>query len=170
MRVLHISSAHHSTGAGYAAYNLHLNLRKAGVESDILFISSSAEGTISFEKKIFQRLKRMFVTKLDQLFLFIYFKKRKIYFSPGVVGLNLNKYIVDGNYDIVHLHWINHGFLKLNSLVNIDIPVIWTMHDLWPITGGCHYSYDCLNYTKNCGNCYVLGSTKKMTYHFIHLT
>ena len=76
MRILHISAAHESTGAGYAAYNLHINLCKKGVRSDILFINSSQEHTISFETNFFRRVKRFLFTKIDRLILFFYFKKR----------------------------------------------------------------------------------------------
>jgi glycosyltransferase involved in cell wall biosynthesis len=161
MRILHISAAHESTGAGYAAYNLHRNLRKTGIISNILFINSSQEHTISYEINFYKRLKRIIFTKIDSLILFFYFKKKNIYFSPGFVGLDLKKYISFGNYDIVHLHWVNHGFVDVNLLTEIDVPIIWTMHDFWPITGGCHYFYDCNNFKKSCGNCMVLGSSRK---------
>jgi len=161
MRILHISSAHDSTGAGYAAYNLHLNLRKTSLISDILYINSSREHTISFEINFYRRIKRMVVTKIDRFFLFFYLNKRNIYFSPGFIGLDLNKFISRGGYDIVHLHWINHGFVNLNLLMKINVPIIWTMHDFWSITGGCHYFYECNNFYKSCGNCMALGSNKK---------
>lgn len=158
MKILHLSSAHDSTGAGYAAYNIHINLRKMGVVSDILYINSNLICTISFERDIFTKLKRMIITKLDRLFLLIYWKKKDLYFSPGIFGLDLNKYIAKGGYDIIHLHWINHGFLDLRLLTKFNVPVIWTMHDFWPITGGCHYFYQCVNYKNSCGNCMALQS------------
>jgi glycosyltransferase involved in cell wall biosynthesis len=161
MRILHISAAHESTGAGYAAYNLHINLCKKGFRSDILFINSSQEHTISYETNFFRRLKRFLFTKIDRLILFFYLKKRNIYFSPGIIGLDLKKYISFASYDIVHLHWVNHGFVDVNLLTEIDIPIIWTMHDFWPITGGCHYFYDCYNFKNSCGKCTILGSNRK---------
>lgn len=32
-------------------------------------------------------------------------------------------------------------------------PVYWMMYDTSPLTGGCHYSWDCLGYQNSCGNC-----------------
>jgi glycosyltransferase involved in cell wall biosynthesis len=158
MKILHISAAHDSTGAGYAAYNLHLNLRKMGLSSDILFIHSKQDLTLSFERNLFARLKRFTITKLDRLFLLFYRKKKQLYFSPGIFGLNLNDYFLEGGYDIIHLHWVNHGFLDLKAIAKLNLPVIWTMHDFWAITGGCHYFYECTNYMKSCGKCMVLES------------
>ena len=37
--------------------------------------------------------------------------------------------------DIIHIHWINQGFISLKSLSNIKKPTIWTMRDMWAFTG-----------------------------------
>jgi glycosyltransferase involved in cell wall biosynthesis len=61
--------------------------------------------------------------------------------------------------DIIHLHWINQGFLtpeSLKELLTLNKPIIWTFHDCNAFTGGCHVRYDCQNYKQECGNCPVL--------------
>lgn len=45
--------------------------------------------------------------------------------------------------DIIHLHnihdhWLNYPAL-FRWLANNNIPVVWTMHDCWPFTGGCFH-------------------------------
>ena len=63
------------------------------------------------------------------------------------------------NADIIHLHWINHGFLSPKFLAEIDElekPVVWTFHDSNAFTGGCHVRYSCENYFKECGFCPLL--------------
>jgi glycosyltransferase involved in cell wall biosynthesis len=40
-------------------------------------------------------------------------------------------------------------------------PVVWTLRDMWPFTGGCHQSMDCDRYTNDCGSCPQLGSTRE---------
>lgn len=58
--------------------------------------------------------------------------------------------------DIIHLHWINQGFISINGLKKIfesGKPVVWTMHDMWPCTGICHYARNCNNYFTGCRNC-----------------
>jgi len=37
--------------------------------------------------------------------------------------------------------------------MSLGKPVFWTMHDMWPITGGCHHSRGCLNFQMECGDC-----------------
>jgi glycosyltransferase involved in cell wall biosynthesis len=60
--------------------------------------------------------------------------------------------------DIVHLHWLCNQFLSLEDLGRIRQPVVWTLHDSWPFTGGCHVPGDCTAFRQQCGNCPVLGS------------
>lgn len=45
--------------------------------------------------------------------------------------------------DIIHLHnihdhWLNYPAL-FRWLAKTNIPVVWTMHDCWPFTGGCFH-------------------------------
>ena len=62
--------------------------------------------------------------------------------------------------DIVHLHWIPQGFVHIESLKKLGCPIVWTLHDSWPFTGGCHLPGECTRYENECGACPVLGSTK----------
>ncbi|HBG06013.1 MAG: hypothetical protein A2075_15620 [Geobacteraceae bacterium GWC2_58_44] len=60
--------------------------------------------------------------------------------------------------DVVHLHWICNDFLSLEELARLRQPVLWTLHDSWPFTGGCHVPLDCLRFQDACGSCPLLGS------------
>lgn len=56
---------------------------------------------------------------------------------------------------VVNLHWVAR-WLNIPSFFNSlpsGLPVVWTLHDLIPITGGCHYPLECEGFTKECGNC-----------------
>lgn len=61
--------------------------------------------------------------------------------------------------DIIHLAWINQGMLSLQGIRKIlasEKPVVWTLHDLWPVSGICHYARGCENFISGCGNCRLL--------------
>ena len=65
--------------------------------------------------------------------------------------------------DVIHLHWINQGMLSLNDIRKIltsGKPVVWTMHDMWPCTGICHYARECNNYQQECHDCLQRRGTK----------
>lgn len=58
--------------------------------------------------------------------------------------------------DVIHLHWINQGFVSLGELEKIlrsGKRVVWTMHDQWPMTGVCHYSDECTRFETRCRMC-----------------
>jgi glycosyltransferase involved in cell wall biosynthesis len=57
--------------------------------------------------------------------------------------------------DIVHLHWMSF-FIDYPSFfqsIPDDIPIVWSFHDMNPLTGGCHYSDGCSRFLVGCGNC-----------------
>lgn len=63
------------------------------------------------------------------------------------------------NPDIIHLHNL-HGYylnykLLFDYLVKTNIPVVWTLHDCWPITGHCtHFSdINCVKWKIECHHC-----------------
>ena len=66
--------------------------------------------------------------------------------------------------DIIHLHWINQGFLSLKdieALVKLNKPIVWTMHDMWPCTSICHHARDCEKFQTGCESCFFLKSKGK---------
>jgi glycosyltransferase involved in cell wall biosynthesis len=65
------------------------------------------------------------------------------------------------NPDIINLHWTCKGFLKIETLAKFTQPIVWTLHDMWAFTGGCHYSESCDLYTKSCGSCPQLQSNRE---------
>ena len=77
------------------------------------------------------------------------------YFST----LKLLKWIDIQKPDIIHLHNLHGNYININLLVNYintyNLPVIWTLHDCWPITGHCtHFDYiGCEKWKKGCYRC-----------------
>jgi len=77
-------------------------------------------------------------------------------FSPANTGESITRDARFREADIVHLHWITGAFLSLRALKGIlksGKPVVWTFHDMWAFTGGCHYALDCERYREQCGRC-----------------
>ena len=68
----------------------------------------------------------------------------------------LEKFIIKEKFDLIHLHNIHGYYLNINFvnfLGKLRIPVVWTLHDSWPMTGRCACSYDCEKWKWECGNC-----------------
>lgn len=68
-------------------------------------------------------------------------------------SLIIKRIIRNIKIDIIHIHWGGYGFFPLNSIKDINLPVLITAHDYHFFTGGCHIPMDCPQYTSNCKNC-----------------
>jgi glycosyltransferase involved in cell wall biosynthesis len=162
IRILHISSAGPYTGAGGAALKLHLSLLQHDVDSRLLFLINNFDElkeVFLFADNAFKRILRFVVTTLDRVPTWFYLNKREQIFSPGIFGLSLLSHPMVEWADIIHLHWVNHGFIRISELRKVNKPIIWTMHDMWVFTGGCHYSLFCEKFKSSCGRCPILGSS-----------
>lgn len=63
--------------------------------------------------------------------------------------------------DVLNLHWVANflDYQKFFARIPRGQPLVWTLHDMAPMTGGCHYAMDCDRFTKSCGACPLLGSS-----------
>jgi glycosyltransferase involved in cell wall biosynthesis len=96
----------------------------------------------------------------DHLPLKLYPQRQGTTFSPQWVPDTLISRVAQLAPDIINPHWINQGFVQIETLAKLKRPLVWTLHDMWAFTGGCHYNQDCERYTASCGACPQLGSTK----------
>lgn len=98
--------------------------------------------------------------KLD----FLRFEREKsvrFAFSHGKTGVNVSAWQSIIEADVIHLHWINKGFVSLSGLrqlLALNKRVVWTCHDMWPFTGGCYHPRGCNHFEASCGNCHYLKS------------
>lgn len=150
-------------GAARGAYWLHCGLIELGIDSKIITSSRYGDGTNNI--RLIDLSKRgFFITKVRSLtyrfIRYLYPNRKKLIFSTGLFGVDITKYPEYKNADIVHLHWINTDFISIKGFSKIKKPLVWTVRDMWPLTGGCHYSMECTNYTNGCGNCPQLGSSR----------
>ena len=163
MKILIVNISDIQGGAAKAAYRLHKALVKSGVESQMLVQNKTSDDvTVLGESNKIKKFLNKSGAFLDSLLLRIYKKRTKTLFSPALLRFNnIIKTINDLNPDIVHLHWICGGMMKIEDISRIKAPVVWSLHDMWAFTGGCHYDEGCTAYKKSCGNCKVLGSDKQ---------
>lgn len=76
--------------------------------------------------------------------------------STASFGCDVSKLPAVNEADAVILGWVNQGFLSLKGVERINKPILWVMHDMWNLTGICHYAMGCKNYIDNCGQCQFL--------------
>jgi glycosyltransferase involved in cell wall biosynthesis len=141
-------------GAGIAAQRLHLALCRSGIESRMYFGAGEA---------------------VDATMIPAFTNRSFFWRNAAALAISLrNRHDIPGGFvtsprwirrtpvqgfgqtpEIVNLHWVAR-WLDLPSFFDSlpdGLPVIWSLHDLIPITGGCHYPGGCEGFTKECGNC-----------------
>ncbi|MBK2110244.1 glycosyltransferase family 4 protein [Francisella tularensis] len=163
MKILIVNTSDIQGGAARAAYRLHRSLLDANIDSQMLVQSKASDDcTVITEDSRLRRYLNKLRPIIDGLPVRKYKNKTKTLFSPSWFGFNnivtkINKI----NPDIVHLHWINGGMLKIEDIAKIKAPIVWSLHDMWAFTGGCHYDEECQGFLKGCGNCKVLRSSSQ---------
>lgn len=162
MRILHLSSSDSVGGAARSAMNLHLGLLNNNVDS-VFFaaekLNKTNKSVISFKYGYF---KRRILTIIDDVLSWPYRNRSKDYpFTNNWFPFTgLISEIRKLKPDVVHIHWVGKGMIRLEDLIRINLPVVWTMHDSYVYTGGCHLPNECTNYLVQCNKCPQLQSKK----------
>ncbi|MFN6155320.1 glycosyltransferase family 4 protein [Anabaena sp. AL09] len=149
-------------GAARAAYRLHQGLKNIGVDSQMLVQNKQSDdySVIAPVSKLSKGIGKLTPT-LDSIPLQIYPQRDRSTYSVQWLLDNLAAQVAQINPDVINLHWINGGYLKIETIAKFNKPIVWTLHDMWAFTGGCHYNGDCMNYTNSCGTCPQLHSNKE---------
>ncbi|WP_289181466.1 glycosyltransferase [Helicobacter japonicus] len=165
MKIVHLVTQDNG-GAGRACIRLHKALLKEGVDSIILTQNKTTD--LPSVKRVAQSKFQKAFSKirpfLSQLPLILYPKRNKDIFSPNLPFFTpsnriLLKQIEDLKPDVVHLHWIEGGFFNIKDLESIQAPILWSLHDANPYTGGCHYvATTCIGVSNHCKSCPLLKS------------
>ncbi|ESE41254.1 glycosyltransferase family 4 protein [Shewanella decolorationis] len=163
MKILIVNTSDIQGGAARAAYRLHKALLAEGVDSQMLVQSKSSDDfTVHRPETKFQKAMGKIRPTLDSLPVLRYKDRTKTLFSPSWVPFSgLVEKINALNPDVVHLHWIAGGMVRTEDLAKINAPIVWSLHDNWAFTGGCHIMWDCTRYIQSCGECPRLASKQE---------
>ncbi|MFH1728847.1 MAG: glycosyltransferase family 4 protein [Pseudomonadota bacterium] len=163
MKVLIVNSNDIKGGAAKAAYRLNKGLQKIGVSSQMLVQekTSSDSSVLTSESKCYKIIPNT-RPRFNQLPVHFYKNRLTLPFSPAWLPFsNIVNKIHEIKPDIVHLHFITNGMIHLKDLLKIKCPIVWSLHDMWAFTGGCHYDNYCNKFQSQCFDCPILNSNKK---------
>ena len=168
LKIVLLSYHNHNGGAAIACGRLHEALEKAGHHVTTLVQEKTGQDqTISLASSRWKKW-IAFVRFVAERLYFARFERDKsirFLFNPGIFGQDISQHPALREADIIHLHWINFGFLSIDSIekiLQLNKPVFWTLHDMWTFTGGCHHSGNCLGFEKDCGSCKFLAHPTSM--------
>jgi glycosyltransferase involved in cell wall biosynthesis len=161
--VIHISTGHEG-GAGLAARRLNAALNAKHIKSKFVALENSrySPGNQEFclKRTFWQKLVSGTLTRIQTKI-----SKRVFFsiFSVNILTINKLLNLAETNNPIIHIHnWFNIISQKqIIKFLNAGIPIVLTMHDQRIFTGGCHYSFECQGFQKNCNECPILAAGLK---------
>ena len=168
MKILHLGKNDIIGGAARASFRVHWALRKQGYDSTVLVAHRhSNDPTVTAvvpSMDFLARLRRRWRRRQILGDFARYHATRPTGTEPfsddrSVHAFDLVKQLPP--CDVINLHWVA-GFVDYHAFFSALPPrtsVVWLMHDMNVMTGGCHYDDDCGRYVSGCGACPQLGST-----------
>ena len=151
--------------AGIASLDLFNEFKKNGHNVKLLvnqYDTNYPEGVISMEtfflywkKKLLKKIKRRLRLNkkdiTDPKYHFHDLNEEKEYYKTNKI---LKKAKMEPDVIIV---LFAKNFINSKNIFELckkkNTPIYWVMYDMAPLTGGCHYAWDCKGYQNNCGNC-----------------
>lgn len=160
MKVLHISQCDRQGGASIAAFRIMEAMNKNGIDARMLVLDKISDADCVYETGIhkinkfisFVKLKYSFEHHVCQFLL-----HPKLLFSCGFVHSSsiINNSMIRWA-DVIYIHWVVGGFLNIKDIgrvLKLGKPIFLFLHDMWFLTGGCHYSIGCQMWKKECEDC-----------------
>jgi len=140
-------------GAGIAAGRLFDGLRKVGRETELVSIfdvSGRPYREIGYTREGWALLEAVtvYTGEVNRL-------PTSTAFSPSYPSLTFEQLAFLRNTDVINLHWVTSMLSTeaVQYLGSLGKPIVWTLHDMNPFTGGCHYTGGCGGFRNDCSAC-----------------
>lgn len=167
LKVVLINHADLLGGASVVTNRLMRTLRENGVDARMIVYTKTDDS--DYVHLVSSRFARGIKFMLEAMSCAIangFDRKHLFEISTASAGCDLSRHPLVRDADVICLSWVNQGLLSmkdLNRLAALGKPIVWTMHDMWPMTGVCHHAHHCTNYTSGCGNCPLLKRRSSLT-------
>lgn len=156
MNILHINLADQARGAAKAALRLHKAQIKLGHDSRMLvgyrFKNRPEIEMIPARDTAWQKRRFHFVNRVEERtgMQYLWQPWKRKYLAHRFTQ----------RAEVVNLHNIHSGFFSHTTLPELSrrLPIVWTLHDLWSMTGHCGFPYlhGCERWRTGCGRCPAL--------------
>lgn len=165
MKVTLLNHSDSLGGASVVTYRLMQALRKEGIDVRLLVMSKTGNDENVTPYHSHRAHKCAFLMERLNIFLRNGLSKANLFkVSTASHGVSLASHPLIVDADVIAINWVNQGMLSLNEIEKIaqlGKPVVWTMHDMWCLTGICHHALECNEYKKQCGNCQFISGGKR---------
>ena len=160
MKIAIVNKSDATGGAAVVSRRLMEALRSVGEDARMLVVEKLTDSPYVEIAATPASIKKSFVSERLKIFLSNGLDRTTLFrIDTASDGLPLWRHPVIMEADAVLLNWVNQGMLSLDGIRKIletGKPVIWTMHDMWCMTGVCHHSGSCPGYERRCEDCPLL--------------
>jgi glycosyltransferase involved in cell wall biosynthesis len=163
VKILHLSTEDKGAGGGGfdASYRLHINMLAAGVDSRMMVLSKNSSDptvvSVGRQLTLVDKLRLNWARVIKRCLQFKLGASPYFHFvSQETISADRVIALLPFQPDVIIVHWVSNfltarGMHLLGAVTKA--PVLWHMMDMAPLTGGCHYAFDCRGYVAECGNC-----------------
>ena len=157
MKIAIINKSDSTGGAAVVSLRLTQALRRLGHDTRMIVEEKTTDFPYVIPAASHQRAMIPFLAERLKIYL-ANGRNRSTLFRIDTCsdGLPLHKIPFMKEADVICLNWINQGMLSINGiekLLKLGKPIVWTMHDMWCMTGICHHAGDCKRYLAPDGEC-----------------
>lgn len=166
MNILHISTGDSICGAMIAAHRLNVAMNKNEIASWMLVEDKNSndptvsKNCCSWVYRLLHRIENLVEWGVTALFL-----KASYNYSIGLFGQKCRHRELC-KADIIYIHWTGYSYLNVRGIkhiLNYNKPTFFVLHDMYHITGGCNYSFNCKSFQIDCSHCPIIKRKKLNT-------
>lgn len=160
MKIAIINKSDSTGGAAVVTRRLMEALRTEGADAEMIVAEKLTDSPFVHTAASPLSIKKSFLAERLRIFAATGFRRKNLFkIDTATDGLPLWRHPVVTSADAIILNWVNQGLLSINGIrkiLGLGKPVIWTMHDMWNMTGVCHHAGECNRFTDMCGKCPLL--------------
>lgn len=165
MKIALLCKSDTTGGAAVVTFRLMNALRRKGIDARMVVTEKKSDSPWVIEAASGNSARFPFITERLKIFIANGFNRKTLFqIDTASCGLPLHRIPFIKEADVICLNWVNQGMLSikgLRKLASLGKPLVWTMHDMWNMTGICHHAGYCHNFLNpdgKCGNCPMLGN------------
>lgn len=150
MKVLLINTHYHGGGAEKVTRQLYYGLQAQHIDIHLLVGRESKPGEdydVIYDNPLAAKLLRITTRFIRNVRPHVPMSVKKILAAAARYDI-----------DIIHFNNIHGNYIGIRDIAEISrhYPVIWTLHDMWAMTGHCAHAFDCTLWID--GNCAPCGN------------
>lgn len=167
MKVVHLSTYDLKGGAAISAYRLHRGLVRTGHDSSMFVKYKSSQDSKVAEFVLPMDLRARWRRRSRRKAIIHSIRPYEQTRPPGLELFSEDRTPYGGSMlaqipscDVMNLHWVAAyiDYEQFFPAASRRAAIVWTLHDMNAVTGGCHYDMECERYSQRCGACPQLGS------------